>query len=94
MVKIEDIAFWILMTLIIGVAIWKLFGSPTDTAALISITLFIAGSETLLWRALFSSEKKTAIGFIKTKHEIQDMKQEINIKLNNIEDILSKKMRK
>ena len=63
MVKIEDIVFWILIALIVGVVIWKLVGSPTNTATLISLTLFIAGSEILLWRNLFKSDNKPNEGF-------------------------------
>ena len=57
-IRIQYIIFWILIALIIGVALWKLVGSPTDTSALISVSLFIAGSEILIWKAIFKIEKR------------------------------------
>ena len=30
-IRMEDIIFWVLITLIVGIAIWKMIGSPTDT---------------------------------------------------------------
>lgn len=93
-----DMAFWILILLIISVAVWKLIGSPTDTAALISVSLFFAGSEILLWRALFALEKRTSCGFMKIKYDLDSMKSEMNAgakeissKLNNIENLIKKK---
>ena len=83
-IRIEDIMFWILIALIIGVAIWKLIGSPTDTATLISVALFFVGSEILLWKTFFSVEKKTAISFIKIKGEIEKQYSKVNINLNEI----------
>ncbi|MDO8517360.1 MAG: hypothetical protein Q7S33_04525 [Nanoarchaeota archaeon] len=73
--KTEDIIFWIIICLIVGVALWKLVGSPTDTTALISITLFVAGSEIILWKALFNIDKKTEIGFIKMKNDNTNNRQ-------------------
>jgi len=85
--KIEDIMFWILIALIIGLAIWKLIGSPTDTASLISLALFVAGSEIIIWKSIFKIDKNTAIGFAKIKGELDN----INYKLNKINDKLDKK---
>ena len=89
-VRIEDAIFWVLIALIVGIAIWKLFGSPTDTAALISIALFVAASELLIWKKMFSIENKTTVGFMKIKYELKDTKNEINAKLNNIESLIIK----
>ena len=83
-IKIEDIVFWILIALAIAIVVWKLFGSPSDVATLMSFALFIVGSEILLWKALFSIEKKTACGFMKIKYETQSMKKEINSNLNQL----------
>lgn len=90
-VKIEDVAFWILIALAVFVALWKLVGSPTNTATLISITLFVAGSEILLWRALFSMDKKVTIGFIKMKNDMNDKFSQMDNKLNNIESLIKGK---
>lgn len=84
--KIEDILFWIIMMLIIGLAIWKIVGSPTDTATLIAVTLFIASSEILIWKAIFSADKKTAVGFEKIKSKLDI----IDNKLNNIQLLIKK----
>ena len=89
--KAEHIMFWVLIALIIGTAIWKLVGSPTDTATLISAVLFFAGSEILLWKTLFSIEKKTAIGFMKMKSQIEKQNLNINNKLDKIQNSLSKR---
>mgnify|MGYP001560852760 CR=1 FL=1 len=88
--KTEDIIFWIIICLIVGVAIWKLVGSPTDTAALISITLFVAGSEIILWKALFKTDKRTEIGFIKIKNDINNLKEDINKKHQELKQLIKK----
>lgn len=67
MVKIKDIIFWILILASIGVAIWLFVGSPTIEQGLLMITIFIATSEILLWKNMFSIDKRTAIGFEKVK---------------------------
>ncbi|MDP3026690.1 MAG: hypothetical protein Q8N63_03205 [Nanoarchaeota archaeon] len=84
--KIEDIMFWILIALIVGMAIWKLIGSPTDTASLISLALFVAGSEVLIWKSIFKIDKNTSLGFMKVKHDLDLMENKIMNKLNNIEN--------
>ena len=89
-IKIEDVLFWIIILLIIGVAIWKLIGSPTDTAALISITLFIAGSEILLWRAIFSIEGKTSVGFERIKNDLDKQQMNLNFKLDKVNENMNK----
>lgn len=80
MVKITDIVFWLLILAVIGIALWMLFGSPTLEVGLVSISLFVAGSEILLWRALFSVDKRTAVGFERVKLDFE----RINDKLGNI----------
>ena len=97
MAKFEDILFWILIVLIIGIAIWKIIGSPTDTVALISITLFVASSEILLWKEFYNINKRTAIGFNNIKNDINNLRKGLNInmnsinnKLNNIEKTMAK----
>lgn len=72
--KLENLLLWILILLTISIALWKIFGSPTDTASLIAIALFIAGSEILLWKQLFKIEKNVSIGFIKLKQELNQIK--------------------
>ena len=84
MVKIEDILFWILIALIVGIALWKLFGSPTDIATLVSVSLFFAGSEILLWRALYSIDKKTIISFMRINNDINNLRVELSGKIENI----------
>ncbi len=77
-IKIEDIIFWIIILIIIAIAAWLLSGSPPEVNALISIALFVAASEMLLWKVLFLAEKKTEIGFIKVKKDLKIMKYELN----------------
>lgn len=87
MVKIEDVLFWILILAIVGIAIWLLFGSPTLEAGLISIGLFVATSEILLWRCLFGLDKKTALGFERAGNDIRNIRTDINRINKNVEDI-------
>ncbi|OGJ15409.1 hypothetical protein A3K73_05910 [Candidatus Pacearchaeota archaeon RBG_13_36_9] len=103
-IKPEDILFWILIALIVGLAIWKLVGSPTDTASLISLALFVAGSEILIWKTIFKIDKKTSVGFIKLRNDIdkrftqmdnsfEKNNQMILNKLENIEDKLRRRQK-
>ena len=84
-IKIEDIIFWILVFATIAVIIWKLVGSPTDMGTIIGIGSFILSSEILIWKKIFSIESKTTIGFMKVKHNLKLMENNIISKLNNIE---------
>ncbi|MBU3912529.1 MAG: hypothetical protein KKB21_02110 [Nanoarchaeota archaeon] len=86
-----DIAFWILIALVVCIAVWKMVGSPTDTAALISVSLFIIGSEILLWKTLFSIDKKVACGFIKMKYDMDNKFNQINNKLESIDNLIRRK---
>ena len=96
MVRVEDIVFWILITSIIGISIWLAFGSPLFESSLIAIMIFVATSEILLWKTLFSFdiknadrihtiENKTSLGFEKVRSDIRD----VNTKLSNIEKDIS-----
>lgn len=89
--KIEDIIFWLAILAAIGIMIWKLFGSPTDLATLVSIVSLLFVSELTLWKAIFSVEKKAGIGFMKVKgdlnilkNDMSYMKNEINYKFNEL----------
>jgi len=84
MARLEDIVFWILILTIIGVTIWLAFGSPDFEDSLLMILIFVAGSEILLWKAFFSIDKKTAIGFEKIKNEIKS----IGLKTGRIENLV------
>lgn len=90
--KIEDIMFWILIALIVGIAIWKLIGSPTDTASLISLALFVAGSEILIWKSIFRMDKKTTISFMRLKNNMDKNEININNKISHVEEKLGNKM--
>ena len=76
-IKIEDVIFWVIILLIIATALWLLLGSPPETDALISIALFVAASELLIWRKLFDINKKTAVGFEKVKSELENIKNKL-----------------
>ena len=90
-IKIERILFWLLIALLIGLAIWKLFGSPTDTASIIAVALFAAGSEILIWRALFNIDKKTSMGFMRLSNDMNNKFSRITNKLENIERMIAKR---
>ena len=94
-IKIEDILFWISIAAIIAISLWLLSGSPPEINALISIALFVAVSEILLWKALFNIDKRTAVGFSKIKSDINNFRtniinqlNEISNKLKNIEKLV------
>lgn len=93
-IKAEDVVFWIIILLIIAIAIWKVFGSPTDTATLITVTLFIAGSEILLWKAVFSLDKKTSCGFTKVKYELSEMRKDVDKRFDSLEKLITQRGRK
>lgn len=78
--------FWLLIFLITGIIIWKLFGSPSDMAMIISIGSLIISSEMFLWRNLFRVEKNVAIGFTKVKYDLNLMENKLLSKLDNLED--------
>lgn len=88
--KIEYILFWIFILAVIGIAIWMLFGSPTLEAGLISIGLFVAGSEILLWRNLFAVDKGAAVGFERVRSDFKIIKKDIKDIKDNIININKK----
>ena len=88
--KIEDIVFWVIISLIIATALWLLSGSPPEANALVSIALFVAASEILIWRKLFDIDKKNAVGFEKVRTEIQILKKDLNYQLNEIKNLIKK----
>jgi len=73
-VNLEDIVFWILIVSIIGIALWLLSGSPTEINALISLALFVAGSEVMLWKKLFELDKKAAISYARVRDDLEELK--------------------
>jgi len=83
-IKIDDMLFLILILLMVGVALWKLFGSPTDTAAVIGVALFVTGSEMLVWKTLFKIDKKNSLGFMKIKNNIDNSLNQINNDISHI----------
>ncbi len=89
-IKIEDIVLWIVILFIIGIGVYLLIktNSPIEVDALISLTLFVAASELLIWRSLFKMDKKVACGFIKMKSDMSKMENKMILKLNNIENKL------
>ena len=76
-IKIEDIIFWIIILAIIALAIWLLAGSPTDTSAIVALVAFVAASEILLWKALFKIDKKTTVGFMRLKNDLDKKHDEL-----------------
>lgn len=78
--KIEDIVFWVFIIAVILIALWLLSGSPPEINALISIALFVASSEILLWRKLFEIDKKAAVSYAKVKEDLETIKSLIKNK--------------
>ena len=88
--KFGDVLFWILILGAVGMAIWLAVGSPAIENGLLIITIFIASSEILLWKALFQIDKKTAIGFTKIKHDMEKGFLGVNNRFDKIEDMIKK----
>jgi hypothetical protein len=91
MVRFEDFVFWALITAIVGISLWLAFGSPEFETSAITISLFVATSAIMLWKAFFavdkkvavklaSIEKRTAIGFEKVRSEFRV----VNLRLENL----------
>ena len=85
--KIYDIVFFILIGLIIFIALWLLFGSPTLVVAFVFVAIFFASSELMIWRKIFEMDKNTAIGFMKVKNNLDFIKN----KLCDIEELIKNK---
>ncbi|MEK6873078.1 MAG: hypothetical protein AABW90_03640 [Nanoarchaeota archaeon] len=83
--KIEDIIFLMLIIAIIVIALWLLTGSPPEADALISLALFVAASELLIWRNMFSIDKNTSMGFLKVKQDIEKIGAEFNNRFNSLD---------
>ena len=83
-IKIEDIIFWTAIIAIIGLIIWKLFGSPTDLATIIAIASLLATGELSLLRKLYNLERKVAVGFMKVSGDINLIRNDIKHHLNYI----------
>lgn len=90
MIKIEDIIFWSLIIAIVSIALWLISGSPPEIDALITIALFVAASEMLIWRKIFSIEKNIAIGFMRVKHDMNKGFSDVNNRFNTINNKLDK----
>jgi len=93
-IKIENIVFWILIFATIAVILWKLFGSPSDIATVITIGTFIMSSEIMLWKNFFKLDKKTSLGFIRVKHDMERNHLETTNKLNLMENNINNKLDK
>jgi len=82
-IKAEDIMIWILIAATIAVALWLLHGSPPESNALISITIFFSTMILLIWKKIFQIDKNTSCSFIK-------MKNHINKRFDKLEGIIRK----
>lgn len=83
-ITIEDIVFWIAILAIIGIIIWKLFGSPTDLTTLISIASLLVMSELALWKKLYTTERRVTLGFMKVRGDINLIRNDIKHHINYI----------
>ncbi len=100
-IKIEDLVFWLLIIVVISILVWKLFGSPTDTATLITTVLFLISIILTLWKRIYYTERKTEVGFMKVKGDLKLIKNDIgyikrdinniNDKLKNIQSLIERK---
>mgnify|MGYP006995629777 CR=1 FL=1 len=84
-IHFEDVMFWIMILAIIGIVLWMLHGSPTDSGAIVGIGAFVATSEILIWKRIFRIERDTSIGFVRVKHDLKLMESNIINKLDDME---------
>lgn len=77
MVRVEDILFWILILVALGIAIWLAFGSPEFENSFLAVIIFVATSEILLWRFLFAIDKRSAVGFEKVKNRLENVENRL-----------------
>lgn len=89
MIKIQDIIFWIIIALIVGLAIWLMLGSPTIEAGLISLALFVASSVILLWKAIFKIDKNVSMGFLKVKNKLEKINYKLEYEIKSIREDIS-----
>ena len=88
--KIEDIVFFILIAAIVGIALWLLSGSPPEIDALIGLALFFSASELMIWRNMFSLDKKTSLAFMRIKHDMEKGFLNVNNRFDKIKKIIKK----
>lgn len=92
----ESIVFWILILMTLGILFWLAFGSPEFETSAITIGIFVATSEIMVWKAFFSIDKRTAvslssidkrtaIGFERVRSEFR----EFNNRFGNMEKDIS-----
>lgn len=87
----EDIVIWVLIVATLAIIIWKLFGSPSDLATTLTLSLFIIGMITAIGKKTHSIDKETSKGFLKVKHDLETMKKDVNHGFDNLEKLITKK---
>ncbi len=90
--KIDDVAFWILILAAFIILLWLLRDSPTIESVLVAVGLFIMSSIIFLYRKYFEIDKNTAVGFMKVKSDFKEVKSRLDVmggKLTNITNKLS-----
>ncbi|MAG07526.1 hypothetical protein CMI46_01805 [Candidatus Pacearchaeota archaeon] len=75
--KAENILFWILILIVLGITLWLAFGSPIFETSLLTILIFVACSEIIIWRFLFASDKRAAISFENVRSDFNLVKNEL-----------------
>src|SRR3989344_8100088 len=89
-IKIEDIIFWILILGIVALVIWKLFGSPSDIATIISLASFLTASTLTLLIKIHNIERKTEVGFMNVMGDLNAIKIDTNYIKKDINKINNK----
>jgi len=104
-ITIEDVVFWLMIIAVIAIIIWKLFGSPSDMATIITIASILAGSQVVIWRSMWENhyklDKKAEVGFTKAKGDLNIIKNDLNYikedinhidkRLENIENLIKRR---
>ncbi len=86
--KWEDIVFWLLIAGAFAVALWLLSGSPATENALVMLTMFLLANIVLLWRSHYKLESTMKISFSKAKQDLAQLRENLDRKLEKIEDLL------
>ena len=90
--QILDILFWIALTIVVILVLWRIFGnSPTN------LSIIVASLLTLLLKIWSISDNlndlkyKTSLSFHKAREEISMMNNKFESRFNNLESKLNKR---
>ncbi len=89
--KIFDILFWVLLIVVIGLILWRIFGdSPTDLQIIIPIMLMMLVKMWSVSDGLKDFKYEVRTSFVKVKTEMSEMKKDIDGVRADIDELKDK----